>query len=157
MKRLVLLLAVMGTTLALAAGMALAQATTDTFVVKQPFNKTLFNPCTGEEVQFTGDILFLYRETRDPNGGFHIEQHTSGAGVTGTGESGTQYRLVGVARQGVYFAPGETREATSVQSLRLVSNGSSDNYVLVTQIHVTFNANGEPTVVLFREDIECVG
>ena len=31
MKRLVLLLAVMGTTLALAAGMALAQATTETF------------------------------------------------------------------------------------------------------------------------------
>jgi hypothetical protein len=41
MKRLVLLLAVVGTTLALAAGMALAQANTETFTEKQPFNQTI--------------------------------------------------------------------------------------------------------------------
>ena len=50
MKRLVLLLAVMGTTLALAAGMALTQATTDTSHVKVPFDEIIFNSCTDEPV-----------------------------------------------------------------------------------------------------------
>jgi len=158
MKRLVLLVAVVGTTLALAAGMALAQATTDTFTEKVPVDTTLINDCTEEAVQLTGDVNFLFHVTEDANGGLHVQLHTSAQGITGTGlESGTQYRVVGVTRDEYYFGPGETREETYVNSVRLVSNGSSDN-LLVTQIfHVTFNANGEPTVELVREDIQCAG
>jgi hypothetical protein len=157
MKRLVLLLTVMGTTLALAAGMALAQANTVTFTEKQPFNQTIINPCTQEEVQLTGEFLFLFHVTEDPNGGLHVQQHGSAKGITGTGESGTQYRLVGVTREEFYFPPGETREATVVNRFHVVTPGPSDNFLFDQTIHVTFNANGEPTVVLIREDTKCAG
>jgi hypothetical protein len=159
MKRLVLLLAVMGTTLALAAGMALAQATTETFTEKVPYNETIFNPCTQEDVQLTGDVQFLVHETVDANGGFHVQIHASAQGITGTGlESGTQYRLVGVDRQAYYFAPGvQPRAVTFINHLSLVSNGSSDNALETLTSHVTFNANGEPTVLFERTDITCAG
>jgi hypothetical protein len=157
MKRLVLLLAVMGTTLALAAGMALAQANTVTFTEKLPFNQILVNPCTGELVQFTGDILFLFHITEDANGGLHVQEHGSAAGITGTGESGTQYRLVGVTRDEFYFAPGEPREETFVNRFHVVSKGSSDNFLVDQTMHLTINANGEPTAEVIREDLQCVG
>jgi hypothetical protein len=161
MKRLVLLLAVMGTTLALTAGMALAQATTETFTEKRPFNQTIVNPCTGELVQLTGDLTFLFHVTEDANGGLHVQQHGSAAGITGTGESGTQYRLVGVTREEAYFPPGappeEPREATFVNRFHVVSKGSSDNFLFDQTVHVTFNANGEPTAEVIRTDITCAG
>ena len=62
-----------------------------------------------------------------------------------------------MTRQDFYFPPGELREETFLNHVRLVSNGSSDNGLITQTFHVTFNANGEPTVVFLREDIKCVG
>ncbi len=64
MKRLVLSVAVVGMTLALAAGMALAQATTEKFNERIPFSGVLFNPCTGEEVLFEGTQHLLFPRPR---------------------------------------------------------------------------------------------
>ena len=108
----------------------------------------------------TGEILFLFHVTEDANGGLHVQEHGSAAGITATGESGTQYRLVGVTRDDTYVppgAPGELREATLVNRYHVVSKGSTDNFLFDQTIHVTFNANGEPTAEVIREDIKCAG
>ena len=163
MKRLILLLAVMGTTLALAAGMALAQATTDRYNVKVSFDEiedpTIFNSCTDEPVLLTGELHFLITQTEDANGGLYVQEHAQAQGVSGTGlESGTQYRLVGVSRQeDFYFAPGERREVTVVNESHIISKGSSDNLLTHCTIHMTFNANGEPTAELTQIETECAG
>jgi hypothetical protein len=110
-----LALAVVGTTLALAAGMALAQATTDTFNEKVPLDQVVDNPCTGEQIRVTGALHILFHVTEDANGGLHVQTHFQPRGVSGTGlESGTRYRGVGVTRTGVYIAPGGLRETTLV-------------------------------------------
>ena len=159
MKRIVLLLAVMGTTLALAAGMALAQATTDTYNVKVPIDGTIFNDCTDEPVHLTGTLHVLLTETEDANGGLYVQEHVQVQGVSGTGlKSGTQYRAVGANRQeDFYFAPGERREVTVINDSHIISKGSSDNLLMHCTIHLTFNANGEPTADLERVETECAG
>jgi hypothetical protein len=158
MKRLVLSLAVVGMTLALAAGMAIAQATTDTFNETEPFDAIFDNPCTGEPVHFTGELHVLFHVTEDANGGFHVQTHFQPQGVSGTGlVSGEQYRGVGVTRDEFYFPPGELRETTFIDRFYFVSKGPSENMLATTTIHVTFNANGEPTAELFRLELKCAG
>jgi hypothetical protein len=157
-KRLVLSLAVVGMTLALAAGMALAQATTFTSNEKVPLDQIAENPCTGELVQFTGELHVLLHSTVDANGGLHVQEHFQPQGALGTGlVSGEQYRGVGVTRNEAYIPPGGLRETTFIDRFYFVSPGPSDNMLATTTIHVTFNANGEPTAELFRLDIKCAG
>jgi hypothetical protein len=157
-KRLVLSLVVMGTALALAAGMALAQATTETFNEKVPLDLVADNPCTGEPVHLTGQLHILFHITEDANGGFHVQAHFQPQGVSGTGlVSGEQYRGVGVTRDGAYFPPGELRETTFVDRFYFISKGPSANMLAKATIHVTFNANGEPTAEVIRVDLKCAG
>jgi hypothetical protein len=162
MKRLVLLVAVVGTTLALAAGMALAQATTVTSNETVPVNLVVFNPCTEPEefVLVTGELHLLFHSTVDANGGLHVQQHSQpqGGGLLGTGEeSGIQYRVVGVTRDETYVPPGDVRETTFVNRFHIVTQGPSDNALVDITTHVTFNANGEPTAVVERAEIKCAG
>jgi hypothetical protein len=158
-KRLVLSLAVVGMTLALAAGMALAQATTNTTNVKVPLDQIVDNPCTGEQLHLTGELHMLFRFTEDANGGIHLQTHFQAQGVSGTGlVSGEQYRGVGVTRSEEYLPPGEVREFTSVNRFYLISAGPSDNLQETATLHVTFNANGEPTAELIRPlETTCAG
>jgi hypothetical protein len=157
-KRLVLSLAVVGMTLALAAGMALAQATTDTFNEREPLDLIVDNPCTGEPLQLTGELHILFHVTEDANGGFHVQTHFQPQGVSGAGlVTGEQYRGVGVTRDEFYFPPGELRETTFIDHFYFVSTGPSENMLATTTTHVTFNANGEPTAELVRLDTKCAG
>ena len=143
--------------------MALAQATTDTFNEKVPLDQVVDNPCTGEQIRVTGALHILFHVTEDANGGLHVQHHAQpqGGGLLGTGEeSGTQYRVVGVTRDETYVppgAPGEFRETTFVNRFHIVSSGPSDNSLLDATIHVTFNANGEPTAELVRLETKCAG
>jgi hypothetical protein len=150
---------VVGMTLALAAGMALAQATTFTSNEKVPLDQIVDNPCTGEPLLLTGELHFLFHETVDANGGLHVQIHFQPQGVSGTGlVSGEQYRGVGVTRSEEYIPPGEVREFTSVNRFYLISAGPSDNLQETATLHVTFNANGEPTAELIRPlETTCAG
>ena len=159
MKRLVLSLAVMGTAIALAAGMALAQATTEKFTDTLPIDEVLTNPCTGESVHFTGKFLIVSHVTQDDNGGLHVYSSIQPRGLSGTGlESGTRYRFVGTDESVVYIPPeGGVREFTSVRHFRVVSENSSDNWLVSATFHFTVDANGEPTAEVDTFTLRCVG
>jgi hypothetical protein len=159
MRRLVLSFMVGCTILALAAGMALAQATTDTFTHKAQLDTILTNPCTGEPLHLTGNVRFLFHTTEDAKGGLHVQFKFQSQGVSATGlESGEQYRGVFVQRDGAYFPPGDLRrEFTTVYRTLLVSQGPSANLVEIITFHVTINANGEPTAEVSRVDLKCAG
>jgi hypothetical protein len=158
-KRLVLSLAVMVTAIALAAGMALAQATTEKFTDTLPIDEVLTNPCTGESVHFTGKFLFVSHVTQDDNGGLHVHSSIQPRGLSGTGlESGTRYRFVGTDESVVYIPPeGGVREFTSVRHFRVVSENSFDNWLVSATFHFTVDANGEPTAEVDKFALRCVG
>jgi hypothetical protein len=159
-KRIVLALAVAGTVLALTAGTALAQATiVEKSNVKVPLDRVVENSCTGELIQLTGDLHMLIQVTEDADGGLHVRTHSQPQGVSGTGlSSGTTYRGVGVNQRVVYVPPESLLKVhTLVSRFYFVSEGPSENLLVSDTVHVTFNADHEPTVDFVHADIRCAG
>jgi hypothetical protein len=78
------------------ASTALARATAfhDNFDV--PVDQTVFSPCAGEDILFTGAFHVEVHTTVDASGGFHSQFTNNDHNVSGVGlSSGTKYRRVG--------------------------------------------------------------
>jgi hypothetical protein len=156
-KRLVLSLVVVGTALALAAGVALAQANTVTDSRKVPVDLVAENPCTGELVELTGHFHFVQHVTEDANGGFHVKIHGNfhGQGVSSSGakyvdHNSSNFQLNFRADSAVTF----TRTVSGVM-IRQGSAAPADDLVVKFLTRFTINANGEVTAEVLKAKIEC--
>ncbi len=162
MKRHVLSVAVVGMTLALAAGMALAQATTDTFNDRFSFAGEDINPCTGELFHFEGTDYAVVHRTADAGGGFHFKVQQT-IQVQGEGlSSGDKYILndtfnfhrnssTGADLNFTFTATGTSKIIR--QGSDTTTEESNSRFVL----HVTVNANGELTTDFLKFEETCVG
>jgi hypothetical protein len=158
MRRVVLVLASVMTALALATGVALAQAQTFTDSERVPLNTATFNPCTGELVTLAGYLHLLTHTTVDEQGGVHLQSHVNPQQVSGTSTSGTEYRAVGKNRtESNTFSGGLPVEVTHVRTFNFISTDATDNFLLHETIHITINANGEVTAVVENVTTECRG
>jgi hypothetical protein len=159
MKRLVLSVAVVGMTLALAAGMALAQATTDTFNGRSPLAFDLINPCTGELVLFEGTSHFVFHRTEDAGGGFHFKGHNNNQ-AKGVSDSGAKYVFhdVGNFQENFRVFSESADNFTLMGTEQVIRQGSEtaeDDFQLKLLVHVTINANGEITSEVEQIESEC--
>jgi hypothetical protein len=158
MKRLVLSVAVVGMTLALAAGMALAQATTDTFHDQVPFTSEMINPCTGGVVLFEGTTHFVFHRTADAGGGFHFKGHNN-IQVKGVSDSGAKYVLLDVGNVENFDVFSESADNFTLmgtsQVIRQGSETAEDDFQAKLLFHVTINANGEITSEVEQIESEC--
>lgn len=138
-------------TLAPAANADAAITTTSNETVPIDFIAT---SCSGETVIISGESHVLVHTTSNDN-------HT-------TFETHIQFNLSGEGASGTRYVADETVDSitnggvgaqtfTSVGQLNLVSQGSADNLVVRTTIHVTVNANGEITSTSFEFTTECRG
>jgi hypothetical protein len=143
--------------LALLPAAALARATGRTSNTTVPLAMTALNPCSGEEVVLSGEMHILSHFTADASGGTHVVTHAQGEHVDGVGASGTEYHgnMVDVAHAS--DPDGDQTNFTHVFDMRLVSQGSSDNFLVHALAHVTFNADGEPTATFVGTSAECRG
>jgi hypothetical protein len=125
--------------------------------VSVPLDVTfLANPCTGDDMHFTGTIHLLAAETFDGSGGIHIHFDNNVSRVTAVGTpSGTVYHGVGGgwvefnARDPYPFVYTET------DVFGLISTGSSPNFFAIATFHVTVNANGTITSDVARISVGC--
>jgi hypothetical protein len=159
MKRLVLSLAVVGMTLALAAGMALAQATTDKFNDRTPFTDAFINPCTRELVPVEGTEHLVFHRTEDAGGGFHFKGHAN-TQLKGESASGAKYVVhqIGNSQDNfdVFSESADNFTLTlTLQFIRQGSDTSEDDFQEKLLSHVTVNANGEITSVVEQFESEC--
>ena len=162
MKRLALaVLLTLASLIAPAAAGAEAQTTTIRFTAPTPIE---YGPgCAGEIVNFDGEISFLLHQTYDANGGDHTISLTRLTG-TGTGESGATYRFRQTLFEQYNFPESQGTspqdplfEATTVQQTRFLAQGAIDNTLVELVVHVTFNANGEPTATVEQFNFRCTG
>ena len=147
------------------AAVAMAQATTITENATLPINEQIVNPCTGEPISVTGEGRYVYHETVDDNGALHIATASTWMKTTAenldTGEIyrtqtiGNLWQNTGVDETGEYQSPPFT--STNVYFQQYVSTNSTDNFYVRFYIHVTFNANGEPTAFVLTDYAECQG
>ena len=116
-----------------------------------PLAFSLTDPCSGEEIAFSGEQHIFFMEG-NPDFGFHINFH-----LEGIGSNGTQYEQVGHNQTVTVFNQPPQQTGTSVQGIRILSSGPADNFVFGVTFHTTINANGEQTVVVNNVTTECTG
>ena len=155
MKRIGRIMVVVSS-LAMAALLLIAVDATAAVVVNVdiPISGTVFNPCNGETVTFSGIDHFTLRSTFDGAGGFHADAHDN-IHVTATGSLGNSYEgnqednnpfngRVGVAQTfGLTFSE--------------ISTGSAPNFEQLILQHITVNPNGTVTVFFSNFTSNCRG
>lgn len=162
MRRIILLLAVMGVMVSVSAGAAMAQATTETVSFTEPSAAEVIDPCTGEgTILVEGRTHFLFHVTYDDNGGFHAVGNITTEMVGENLTTGTKY-VMGSRRQEtdnflLFGETNETSESTYTSQGEFISQGPGDNFLFTSVYHITMNANGEITAEVFRVEAECRG
>lgn len=151
--RLVLLgIAVLGLALA-----GVAQADEKPLMFTEPIEEVFENPCTGETITLTGEMMIMEHEVDDSAGGSHFKFTIHVGGITAIGASGTEYRSVGAHSDYTSSGPGRAETFTFTISFLVISEGGTDNFLAKPTIHFTVNANGEPTADVFKFEAKCVG
>jgi hypothetical protein len=125
--------------------------------VRVPLDVTFVgNPCTGDDMHFTGTIHLLAAETLDGSGGIHIHFDNNVSGVTAVGTpSGTVYHGVGGGWFELNARNPYPNVATETDVFGLISAGSSPNFFAIATFHITVNANGTLTSDVARVSIGC--
>jgi len=161
MRKTLLLLTTMTLTLLLAAGVALAQATT--FHESETQSTEFFleedpeNVCVGETIHFTGLIHFTNHITQDASGGLHTVTHFNFIDVQGTGlVSEGQYRLPQALNGTIHSNSGgfpivQTEEVSS----QVIGQGQLPDFRSHFLLHITINENGDSTAVVDGATAEC--
>ena len=159
MKRIVMLLSLMGVMLGVSAGAALAQATSETVNVSEPSSVGTIDPCTGEAILLEGRIHLMEHLTIDANGGLHLVGVDNQTYVGENPTTGTKYVLEGHNATSVnqHFADNGATEFTLASEFQVISQGSGDNFLFTQVIHGTVNSNGETTAEVVRIKEECTG
>jgi hypothetical protein len=157
-KRIVLMLSVMAVALALSAGAAISEATTEHISYEFPVEATLTNPCNGEEVMFTGTVSQVQQNTTDNTAGEHLTTHNivikgRGMGLT----SGEEYILTQAGNSSPQDPAGDTLTAGGTETVNFVSTGGADNFQARFTVRETMNANGEFTAQIYNVSTRCTG
>jgi len=150
----VLIAAVVGL---LAPPLAAAQDPPQTFNERVPFASAGTPLCGGEEVAFSGTVHILTHVNVDAQGvshyTFHMNyQNSSATGVT----SGARYQI-NESSTSTFNTRVLPTETTTTINGTLIGRGPSNNTGFHLTVHITINANGEPTSEVFNESIRCNG
>jgi len=150
MKRILIALCALTIGAALFAPHALAGVTIQRFTV----TGELVNTCNSEVIHVDMNLQLLTRTTHDANGVLHFGTTLTNS-FRGTTDGGARY--IGHEHQSHEFRaePGliVTHSFTDDEHvIRLGEDGTADDFVLHSRLHVTFNANGE--LVSYNEELE---
>jgi hypothetical protein len=129
-----------------------ASSTTENVTVPIDFIAT---SCSGETVTISGEShVLVHTTTSDNHTTFetHIQFH-----LDGTSASGTRYIANETVDSITNTSTGGAQVLNSTGQLHLIAQGSADNLVVSTTIHVTVNANGEITSTSFEFTTNCNG
>jgi hypothetical protein len=117
----------------------------------EPFEQAVSVPCAnggaGEDVLLTGFIHVLITGTLDASGSLHTTTHFQPMGVSGVGlTTGDVYRATGLTRDQANGLDVPFEE-TFVNNFRIIGPGKGNNLLIQEIAHVTFDANGQLTVL----------
>lgn len=115
----------------------------------EPVNGTVFNPCNGETITFSGTFHDAFHLTFDNGGGVNVNFQDNAQGITGIGDQGNTY--TGNEADHESFNAHIGAEETAPSSFQEISHGSAPNFILHTSFHFTVNADG--TVTAFHDNL----
>lgn len=119
-----------------------------------PISGSVFNPCNGEVVAFSGVDHVTVHITLDNSGGFHADVHEN-IHVTAVGDQGNRY--VGNQEVNAPFNGKVGFETTSTLTFSETSLGSAPNFDVHAIFHLTVNPNGTVTAFVDHFTASCRG
>ena len=134
-----------------------AQAIHDRIRFDTYFTEVLYDDCTGEFVVATGIFRFSEQRTLDDAGGAHAIFHVDSASLTGIGDSGTVYEVIGNDHFAASAPQNGSAEGTGVFTFDLVSHGSSANFEFMELFHYVLDPDGSVKVETDHVGIGCRG
>jgi hypothetical protein len=136
---------------------ATAEAQTPAQRVVVPLEQTFFNPCTGEFVRLSGELLLVQRETDDSVVRVVVSSRAIGIGE----DTGQRYIVKESLQQSIHFPSGSEPgpfSHTVVSTMTVLSPGADPNFRTRLFFHITLSAAGELTAdVEVDEGGSCIG
>ena len=154
MRRIVLLVAVMGAMVALSAGAALSEAETETVTARSEFVGVTTNPCNGELIPIVGEQTTVFHFTANDNSLVfvdHVSLHGTGLGTI----TGAEYVFNFDGQLAHTFHVGET--ISMPFHTNVIAQGPVPDFLQHGIIHFTVNHNGEVTSTVVFSDEKCKG
>jgi hypothetical protein len=157
MRRTMFLLVFMGTTLALAAGVALAQGAETSRAPIDPF-VLVSEDCAGETILVTGKLNSVFHVVEDEAGGLHVNTHFNFANTEGVGQvTGVTYRVPTTVNSiQTLTQPGQLI-STDVSMSLIVGQGQVPNQLATAVIHFVIAPDGTPKAEVVHFRFECQG
>lgn len=123
-----------------------------------PYDWTTTNPCTGEDIHISGNIHMINTKTIDASGGVHMIMHQNDQDVSGVGlTSGDKYQVQGGEHIEFISQDGTAGTYKGTVTMKLISKGSGDNFILHKVIHATIDADGIMTITFDKDITKCQG
>jgi len=122
---------------------ALATVSTFTFTETIPYS-TVLEAC-GDIISIDGEIHHVAHITSSDRGQLVVKEIFNPSGLTGISLlSGATYHAVGVTTFGytVNFVINAGETTTTVNNFKMISDGSTANFLVHQTYHVTWNPNG---------------
>lgn len=123
----------------------------------EPVKEVFPNPCTGETITLTGEMVIMVHDIDDAGGGFHETFTVVPHGITAVGASGTEYRSIGAHSDSFSTGTGRATTFTLSVAFLVVSEGGTDNLVAKGTVYFTLNAKGDVTAEFEGIRADCLG
>jgi hypothetical protein len=115
--------------------------------------RLVIDKCDAPDVVVTGRFHEVFWTNEDAAGALHRGFHLNFQ-LTGEGADGLRYAYSGVQSSVIYFANPPFTDVTELR-LRMIAQGSHDDFIQTFRYHQTINANGEITSFLEAATEEC--
>ena len=136
MRRLFVLLAIVGALAAPVGALAGTTVESDTFDATFPL-------CNGDLIHVSGSLLVVTTETPTPAGGLVLGIHFQPQGVTGVDlVTGTVFHATGLTRDLTIVSPRGGYSDTFVNRFHIQATTGAESYVVSELFHITVTPDG---------------
>lgn len=133
-------------------------AAATTTVQRIPFNATI--DFCGEDITFSGDVVYIATRVELDGGGFLNQQHFQYQGVSGISSSGAHYRVAAAEELMNVFMPAVGSPYgtadTYVNHFRLIGTKGSPTYILEQHTHLTITPDATVRIYFEVSAVSCV-
>lgn len=114
------------------------------------------NPCSPADfVSFQSTLHTVVRVNEDARGGYHVGLQSNWVASGRSLATGVEYRGSQTSEKSTYVGTRET--VTWVDSVHLIGEATTEDFLMHATYHVTVGPGGVPTVLVDRLVYECKG
>jgi hypothetical protein len=120
-----------------------------------PISGTTTNPCNGEDVTFTGTLHMVFHFHVDNSGGMHLDSLENTSNVKGVGMVTIVKYVISQTDNMTLNLDPASETTTALHENEISQTRVVPDFKLHFIFHITLNANGTVTAVVFKPSATC--